>query len=253
MFFSMFKLSTTILQTIRHQVFPPSCRICKSLVLSGDNQVGCCTTCLSNIYIMPKDTCIHCGVPMPSSFAPGPCGSCLNKVLPQQQTQSLFIYKGAIRKAMLAWKLQGESSSLKWLIHSSSTQLQRIFSDEDILIPVPMPINRMRRSGLHHSSDLCRLLAQVIGAKTDWRLLRRTGQSKRQSSLKGSARQNNFCKAFTLADDYADKLSALQIKGKIWVIDDILTTGATLRHACKAMKRTNQPVFAFSFARTLQN
>jgi len=202
---------------------------------------------------MPKDTCQYCGIPMPASFAPGPCGRCLRKALPQQQTQSLFVYQGAVRDALLAWKLQGDSAGLTWLVNTSSIQLRSLFTHDDLLIPVPMPIHRMRRSGLHHSADLCRQISNVTGAKTDWSLLRRTGRDKRQSSLKGNARQNNLCKAFTLADDYAAKLSAHQINGNIWVIDDILTTGATLRHACKAMRRTNQPVFAFSFARTLQN
>ena len=247
----MLKLSTDILKTLQHQIFPPACPVCKSAFSSVDHQEGCCAKCLSNIEVMPKDICRYCGIPMPTSLAPGPCGNCLSHTLPQLKTKSLFVYKGAVRDALLAWKLQGDSTGMTWLIKTSGAQLRSIFSADDLLIPVPMPLDRMRRSGLHHSANLCQLISKETGAKMDWRILRRSGVDKRQSSLKGSARQVNLCKAFQVTDDYSVKLSTHKAKGKIWVIDDILTTGATLRHACKAMRRTNEPVFAFSFARTL--
>ena len=202
---------------------------------------------------MPKGTCAQCGVPMPDSLAPGPCGKCLEKPPAQLQTSSLFIYKGAVREALLAWKLQGDGTGLYWLLKASEQRLHQLFTANDLLIPVPMPLQRMRRSGLHHSADLCQHISSITGATTDWRILRRQGQHLRQSSLRGKARQINLRKAFGLANDYLSKLDAHHIQGKIWVIDDILTTGATLRHACQTMKRANQPVSAFSFARTLQD
>ena len=190
---------------------------------------------------------------MPTSFAPGPCGKCLQSPPAQVQTNSLFIYKGAVREALLAWKLQGDGTGLHWLLNASEQRLQQLFSANDLLIPVPMPMQRMRRSGLHHSADLCQRISRMTGATTDWQILRRQGQHLRQSSLRGKARYTNLRKAFGLANDYLSKLDALHTQSKIWVVDDILTTGATLRHACQTMRRTNQPVFAFSFARTLQN
>jgi predicted amidophosphoribosyltransferase len=71
--------------------------------------------------------------------------------------------------------------------------------------------------------------------------------------LKGKQRRDNLRKAFSLADDYKDTFKSHKERGRIWVIDDISTTGATLRHACKAMRQINQPVSAFSFTRTLHD
>lgn len=202
---------------------------------------------------MPKNTCLHCGSPLAASFAPGPCGACLQSLPYQTQTQSLFVYHGAVRQALLAWKLQGQSSGIHWLLQAAKPNLQRYFSVDDLLVPVPMPIHRMRRSGLHHSANLCQMISAITGCQLDWQILRRRGNHTRQSALKGKERQRNLRKAFTLSNDHLAKIEAHQVKGTIWVIDDILTTGATLRHACQAMRRIDQPVSAFSFARTLHD
>ncbi len=186
---------------------------------------------------------------MPESLSPGPCGACLRQPVPQQHTHSLYVYQGAIREALLSWKLQGQAAGMVWLLQASSEQLRTLFSKHDLLIPVPMPIQRMRQSGLHHSADLCRKIAAITGSQTDWNILRRTGQHTRQSALSGKARRHNLRKAFTLNHDYQQRLEQHHVQGKIWVMDDILTTGATLRHACQAMQRIKLPVFAFSFAR----
>ncbi len=250
----MYRLSTQILKSVQDAVFPAACSICKKALeisYGAKEQVGCCATCLQHIKVLSSHICKHCGIPMQASLAPGPCGRCLNKAPPQQQTSSLYVYEGAVREALLAWKLQGDSSGISWLLHSAEAKLQQIFTPDDLLIPVPMPISRMRRSGLHHSANLCQNIAAISGCQSDWQILRRTGNDTRQSALKGRARQNNLCKAFTLSDDYLIRLEAHSMKGRIWVVDDILTTGATLRHACQTMRRTKRPVFAFSLARTL--
>jgi len=257
MFMPMFMLSMKVLHHLKQQVFPAACVICNTHMDTHHHmqvqQGFCCASCLNNIKIMPQSVCEYCGITLPLSLAPGPCGSCLQQTPPQQHTSSLYVYEGAVREALLAWKLQGDSSGLRWLLQTSSLNLQQIFSANDLLIPVPMPIQRMRQSGLHHSADLCAMIANIVGCKTDWQILRRTGNHTRQSSLKGKARVNNLRKAFTLADDYTERLQQNNVLGKVWVVDDILTTGATLRHACKIMKGSKQSVFAFSLARVIHD
>jgi predicted amidophosphoribosyltransferase len=116
-----------------------------------------------------------------------------------------------------------------------------------------MPLYRMQRSGLHHSADLCQKIVAQVGCSMDWQILRRKGNDKRQSSLQGKARAQNLRKSFTLAEDAKTRIKSYGATGKIWVVDDILTTGATLRHACAVARRTKQPIFAFSFARVLHD
>ncbi|MDQ6980302.1 MAG: ComF family protein [Ghiorsea sp.] len=253
-----------LLQQLQPYIFPPACPTCKKVHVTRAintkpaninlaEQYDCCADCLQNIHLAQISTCYHCGITLPESLAPGPCGHCLTQPPPQQHTRNVFVYRDTVRTALLAWKLQGQSTGLHWLLQSSTPTLQQIFSPNDLLIPVPMPLSRMRRSGLHHSADLCQRIAQITSSQVCHTLLRRTGNHTRQSSLKGKQRLSNLRKAFMLTNDYQTQLDKYNVQGKIWVVDDILTTGATLRHACKVMKKTQHPIFAFALARTPSN
>ncbi|MDQ7004211.1 MAG: double zinc ribbon domain-containing protein [Ghiorsea sp.] len=246
----MLKLSIKAALSLKSLIFPHACKLCGTNI---DSPQSCCESCLQNITIMPKFNCASCGVPLEASLAPGPCGSCLTTALPQQQTHHLYLYEGKVRDAILAWKLQGQDNGMQWLLDAGKQQITSLFSPHDLLIPVPMPLYRMRRSGLHHSADLCQKVASISGASVNWEILRRTGNDKRQSSLQGKARQHNLRQAFTLSQSHIQHIIGSQQYRKIWVLDDIFTTGATLRHACLVMKQTKRPIFAFSFARTLHN
>lgn len=262
MFKTMFTLSTKLLISWSNHLFPRTCPLCGSLDTSlsptpASEQQGCCAKCKASIEVMRRFTCLQCGKPLPASLAPGPCGRCLSKPLPQRQTRSLFAYKGAVRDALLAWKLQGDSRAMDWLLAAAKPAILQIFDSHDVLIPVPMPLSRMRKSGLHHSADLSRKIAGMVGCEVNWQILRRSldqqQQSFRQSSLNGLARQRNLRKAFVLANDYTGMLKTIEAKARFWLIDDILTTGATLRHASQILSRTKHDVFAFSFARAIRN
>ncbi len=182
---------------------------------------------------------------MPEDIAPGPCGRCIRKPPPQSRTLSLYTYAGSVRSAILAWKLRGEDAGLEWLMQSASARLTTIFSPEDILLPVPMPIARMRKAGRHHAADLCNMICHVTDSRMDYQMLRRSGTQQRQSSLARTARWKNLCKAFHVDGD----CPYLNSEQRLWVVDDIRTTGATLHYACRALKRMGQPVHAFSLAR----
>ncbi len=242
------KLSMRLPQYIKQLVFPPACPLCHQVYDRQDQTQGCCASCLQSVHIMPKHTCQSCGKPVPASIAPGPCGQCLKHPLPQSKTMHLYLYQGSVRQAILHWKLQGQSAGLEWLLQAAEPRLKQIFGPDDLLLPVPMPLPRMRSAGLHHAADLCRRIARVTGSRVCWAWLRRTGNHARQSSLGGKQRQRNLRKAFQLSD--ANPLPNMSAQGKVWVIDDILTTGATLRHACKVVRAAQSPVFAFALART---
>jgi predicted amidophosphoribosyltransferase len=107
----------------------------------------------------------------------------------------------------------------------------------------------MRKSGLHHAAGLCKIIAGISDCSWDWRMLRRVGEQARQSELSAHARRKNLRRAFRADQHYRE---GMQIKGRIWVVDDILTTGTTLHCACKALRTLNRPVHAFSLARAMR-
>jgi len=226
-------------------LFPPACIFCATAMPAGN---GCCADCLEKIQVWPRDACHRCGEPLPVALSPGPCGRCLRKPPFQQQTVSLFTYRGPVREAILNWKLQGREGGVRWLIDTAAARLAGVVTPADLLLPVPMPLSRMRKSGQHHAADLCRMVAAHAGCRWDWRLLRRIGEQPRQSELSGLARRRNLRKAFAMDADYLAKQGP--VTGRVWVVDDILTTGTTLGCAARALQQVGAPVHALSLART---
>jgi len=185
---------------------------------------------------------------MPADIAPGPCGRCLRQPPPQAHTESLYTYAGPVRVSILAWKLQGDDAGLQWLADAAEARLVTMFLPEDILLPVPMPVSRMRTAGRHHAADLCKAICKITGSQMDINILQRSGTQQRQSSLSRTQRWNNLRKAFRMNSDHLDALH-LDKEKRLWVVDDIRTTGATLHYACRVLKPTEHPVHAFSLAR----
>ena len=141
-----------------------------------------------------------------------------------------------------------------WLSDAAEARLQTIFGQQSLLLPVPMPLSRMRRAGRHHAADLCRAIADRTGAGFDWQLLRRNGEQQRQSSLSGRARWKNLCNAFSVDNDHWAEIVAGQASRdvsdmQIWVVDDIMTTGATMHYACRALRRAGIRAGAFTLTR----
>ena len=253
MLVGMKRLSTKgfdLVNGARNLLFPPACVFCQQLITStAVANRACCQTCHEKIVIWPRSSCRCCGVELPEVMAPGPCGHCLRHPPVQRETHSLYAYHGPVRDAILSWKLQGVDAGVKWLLDAAMPRLRTLTAQDDLLLPVPMPLSRMRSSGRHHSADLCRWLAEGVGCSWDWQMLRRLGEQPRQSSLSGSARRNNLRRAFALAHDYRHKRISEQTT--LWIVDDILTTGSTLGFAARAVRAIGSEVKVLSLARTL--
>jgi len=254
MLFAMRALSTKApdwVNQCRRKLFPPSCVFCHQPL---QELTHCCRDCFDKIVTLSPLQCRVCGIPLAESLAPGPCGKCLASPPAQVNTVSLFAYKDGVREALLRWKLGSDDAAVHWLLSVAENKLKDVFQPEDLLLPVPMPLTRMRKSGQHHAADLCRVIAEVTGSTWDWRILRRKGEQERQSALSGVARRKNLRKSFHVDRDYLESIRLNEsMTGRVWIVDDIVTTGATLHYAARALKPLKQPVYAFSLARTLLN
>ncbi|RMG90814.1 MAG: ComF family protein [Zetaproteobacteria bacterium] len=247
MLMAMESLSTFIGQAVyrvRHLLFPPRCVFCQIPLPERD---GCCADCLMGIRIWPRSHCRRCGAVLSEALAPGPCGNCLRRPPPFDRSESLFCYEGPVREAILQWKLGGHPAAIHWLLDAATAHIRDVLGPEDLLLPIPMPLARMRRVGQHHAADLARWLARRGGCGWNWRILRRVGCQRRQSELSGRERQRNLRGAFALDWQSWDALH--QRPARIWLVDDIQTTGATMREAARVAARLGKPLGTLSLAR----
>lgn len=163
------------------------------------------------------------------------CSSCLLLVRPiisttlilnphyKMQVHAISAYEEPLKSLILAksWSDYSASRKLGTLIGEHSALRHINF---DYLVPIPLHRSRYAYRGFNQS-DLIAAQLEVITGKRVLHCLTRTKRTKFQSRVSTTDRQKNVAKAFVLNPD-AD------IEGKVIVlIDDLMTSGATLREA----------------------
>jgi ComF family protein len=108
---------------------------------------------------------------------------------------------------------------------------------------VPLHPVKLRSRGFNQSIELTRVLARHYHLPYDWRICRRIKQTKAQSELRREHRRRNLRNAFQVC---------AEIKGfHLVVVDDVITTGATVTELCKVLKRAGaKRVDVWALART---
>lgn len=193
---------------------------------SPDPPTAYCPTCGSSVG--PHEvTDIH-GRPS--------CQTCRGKRLPWDRTIRLGEYNGLLRDVVhetkfTGWRAVGSQiGALLGQSISEALQDAAIEPHRAVLVPVPTTFRRRMARGIDHSLVLARGAARTSGCRIIRPLARRHRPS--QVSLPRSKRTANV--AGTIRPHTGVDLSGLCVI----VLDDVKTTGATLRAACRAIRKT---------------
>lgn len=104
----------------------------------------------------------------------------------------------------------------------------------DAIIPVPLHKKKERKRGYNQSEHIAIGLATVLGAKVDIKTLKRTSYTGSQTRLSREKRWENVASSFIVSNKEA-------LKGKhILLVDDVLTTGATIEACYNALLQTEE-------------
>jgi len=103
--------------------------------------------------------------------------------------------------------------------------------DHDVIIPVPLHVERLRWRGFNQALLLARPLARRYRIPVDPFLLRRVRPTPPQVGLSEAERRRNLVGAFAVRD-------AAALRGRqILLVDDVYTTGATVDACARALRR----------------
>jgi ComF family protein len=116
-----------------------------------------------------------------------------------------------------------------------------------LLLPVPLSLQRLRERGYNQAWELARRLARALGTRADARLLLRIRDTPHQLALPPEERAANVRGAFAV-----EPARRAELRGaSVTVVDDVLTTGATLREIARVLRHAGvAQVHVWTLART---
>jgi ComF family protein len=161
-------------------------------------------------------------------------------------------FKDPVRGWILAFKypppgLFGQSASatglVLWLAREGAERLEG--DRPDCITPIPSHRRRFQKRGFEPSYRLALEMARHRDVKLEPRLLLRVRDTPAQTGLKSSQREANVKNAFVCRRRH------LPHKACIWLVDDVVTTGSTLRSAARTLKQAGaEKVVGLCVART---
>src|SRR5262245_37091851 len=223
-------------------VFPALCAVCRA-GLGADRRDPLCGACWRRVERLTPPWCWVCGLAI-AQFAPGDapaagagsaryrCGQCRRRPPAFSYARSAACYRGVLREALHAFKFGGRRALAAPLgdLLVEMGQGALAVADPDLLVPMPLHPRRERERGFNQALLLARRIGRAwrVPVRTD--MLARTVATRPQSELNAEERRENVRGAFAL------RRPDLVAGRHVILVDDILTTGSTVR-ACAACLR----------------
>ncbi len=224
----------------RQALFRPRCRICGAALL-GREEAVVCGDCLAAVKPEQRPACPRCGLFRDSA---GICGNCRLDPPPWESHRSFAAYQGVLRQLIVLYKY-GEIEALKAPLGDCLLRRLELEAAGPFDLVVPVPPDPGRRREFHPPAELARKLARSLGLPLAAALLHKTRSTPAQAGLSRDGRLRNLRRAFRLG-------RAGGLKGRrVLLVDDVFTTGATLRACAAQLSKAGAEVTAFTVAQSV--
>src|SRR5690606_29469934 len=190
--------------------------------------------CVACFAALPwnRHACTHCAIPLPAVAdhgAPPACGACLREPPPVQATRAAFVYAAPLDRLLPRFKFHRDLAAGRLLSQLMVLDLAEAERPQ-ALLAVPLHRARLRARGYDQALELARPLAHALQLPLLSGALQRVRATAPQSELDAARRKRNLRGAFSVAPD-------ARLPAHVALVDDVMTTGATLHAATVALKR----------------
>lgn len=201
-------------------------------------------------FLFPK-YCVNC-----KKLGSYLCSDCFSYIsFSEQNTNSRYFsaiaYKGVVRKLIFQFKYKPYLSDLRTVLGElfyesliQQEEFMKILETNPILVPIPLHKSKLQKRGYNHAQILAEDLAKRLDlSHVD--LLKRIKKTSSQFGLKKEERKKNVAGAFEVVSN-----ALMSQFTNIVLVDDILTTGATMLEATRVLKKAGvKRVWGLALAR----
>ncbi len=224
-------------------IFPPVCVVCERGLGGEATQrkmrsagYGLCEACLDEMPWLTSPYCPTCAKPIPSPEGPiHKCGDCLSRPPPFDSARSVLVYQEELFAVIHRMKYGPKP----WMARFFGFLMGQVLAEDlkaldlDGIIPIPLHIKRLRQRGFNQAQLIAQGVGRRLGVQVMEGLLTRARWTEPQVGLSRGLRESNVRGAFRAPEPSA-------IRGKRWLlVDDVYTTGSTLREAAKVLRRAS--------------
>jgi ComF family protein len=221
--------------TLAKLLIPARCVVCGAVGMER-----LCTACETRLEAV-GNCCVRCGRRRQTTFASPDCGECHGQNLGFARARSCLLYNSVGRELLAEYKFNRRESAGAWLAeriaqHAAPGSPCLFGSDApqpDSVVPVPIHRDRRRERGFNQAEALAAAVAMALNLPCEPQWLERIRPTPSQVGLSAAQRRTNVRGAFAVPERWRGELAGRCVL----LVDDLMTTGATLRACSLALRR----------------
>lgn len=223
MAFSLSNLQSRFLNhcsRIVRDALPQCCLLCGA----ETSRALLCAACDAALPRLPAARCRMCALPVTRAEL---CGACLAHLPRFDRVSAVFAYRFPLDALVQALKYGGNLAVASVLGETlaRTVAMERV----DLIVPMPLSAHRLRARGFNQAHEIARSVARATGIPLAADACRRVIDTAAQATLPWKERARNVRGAFVCDADLSGRSVA--------VVDDVMTTGATLDELARSLKR----------------
>lgn len=218
---------------LQRLIFKPNgvCPICGKILFRTDSYI--CEPCSTELPIISESACRYCGRPLEKPYLRDYCKDCGVMADPVLDGGVVWMhYHGGGKKMVQSLKFGHRPQLGVWMGERMAEEIlvQRFERNIDVVVPVPLHKNRLEERGYNQSEYLAKGIGGYLGLMVLTDNLQRIVDTSHQIGKNREERLVNLKKAFSVKEPktFSDKV--------VLLVDDVITTGSTLRECATALK-----------------
>jgi len=204
--------------------WPGRCIVCRQWA-----GARCCSECTQRFAAL-RPRCTRCALALPVGVAM--CTDCMHAPPPFSAAVAAVEYRFPWTDVIGAFKFGGALDRAPALAHLLAEACRTAAAGVDLLLPVPLAPRRLAERGYNQAWELARRVARRVGVPARADVLQRWVETPHVAELPREARAAAVRGAFGVAPP-----RLAQVRGRrIALVDDVMTTGATVAEATRALR-----------------